>query len=363
MIDSSDSPLDSYSRADDVLTEVLEAEAEPIGQVMTPRQEFMSRLLVNRDLALLIVAVVMFVFFAATTRFTTTSNLVGIMRATSIIAIIAVGMTYLFVGGELDLSVGSNYGFLVTLMAFFVVLRNVDPWVASLIVIALGTLIGTINGLLVTRVGLPSFLTTLGMLTVLRGSANLVSGGAPISSKHTDLPFYKIIQGNFPGTLVPNLFVITLVIVAVGAIILARTKFGSHIYATGGDKEAARNNAVNTRRVKLICFMITGGLCGLSAALLFGRIGIAPFNTGSGLELQVIAAIIIGGVGLFGGRGTVFGSLIGTLILGMLTSGLILLGLQDFWTGVAAGVVIVLAAGLDLFVRHTASRVLGRIGN
>ncbi|MCC7447906.1 MAG: ABC transporter permease [Anaerolineae bacterium] len=360
MSNSTEQPLDHFSRVEDVLSDALDSEPQATTEVQTYWQVLINRLLVSRDLAILVVAVLMFLFFAVTTNFLTTSNLVNIMRSVALVGTVAVGMTYLFVAGELDLSVGANYGFLVTLMAFFVVLRGVDPWVATLIVVALGIGIGVINGWLVTRIGLRSFLTTLGMQAVLRGSANVVSGGFPISAKNTEIPFYKIIGGTFVGSPIPNLFIIMLVVMAIGGVILAKTRFGSDIYATGGDVEAARNNAINTGRVKLLCFMITGGLCGLSAALLFGRIGIAPFNTGVGFELQVIAAIIIGGVGLFGGRGTIFGSLVGTIILGMLTSGLILLGVKEFWQGVASGLVILFAAGLDLLVRRSAARMLGR---
>jgi len=143
-----------------------------------------------------------------------------------------------------------------------------------------------------------------------------------------------------------------LIVVLIAALILAKTRFGSDAYATGGNLESARNNGIRTRRVKWTCFIATGGLVGLASALQFGRLANSPFNGGNGFELQVIAGVIIGGVGLFGGRGTVFGSLIGVLILTMLTSGLILMGVTQFWDGVVSGLVILAAAGLDLVVRR-----------
>jgi ribose/xylose/arabinose/galactoside ABC-type transport system permease subunit len=224
----------------------------------------------------------------------------------------------------------------------------------------IGLAVGAINGLLVTRIGLPSFITTLGMLALLRGAANTVSSGYPIPAKNTDLAFYQVIRADFLGTPIPNLFVAMAVVMLIGGIVLARTKFGSDVYATGGDVEAARNNGIDTRRVKFTCFVLMGGLCGLSAALLFGRVGLAPLSAGVNLELQVIAAVIIGGVALFGGRGTIFGSFVGVLILSMLTSGIILMGVRQFWDGVAAGAVILVAAGLDLLVRQGAGSRLSR---
>jgi ribose transport system permease protein len=143
-----------------------------------------------------------------------------------------------------------------------------------------------------------------------------------------------------------------LIVVAIAGIILATTRFGSDAYSTGGNLESARNSGIRTRRIKWTCFIMTGGLVGLAAALEFGRLANSPFNGGNGFELQVIAGVIIGGVGLFGGRGTVFGSLIGLLILTMLTSGLILMGVTQFWDGVVSGLVILAAAGLDVLVRR-----------
>ena len=206
-----------------------------------------------------------------------------------------------------------------------------------------------------TRIGLPSFITTLGMLALLRGASNAISSGYPIPAKNTDLPFYQIIRANFLGTPVPNMFVAMLIVAAIGAVILAATKFGSDVYATGGNLVAARSSGIDTGAVKFRCFVAMGGLCGVAAALLFGRVGLAPLSAGVNLELQVIAAIIVGGVGLFGGRGTIFGALIGVLILCMITSGLILMGVKAYWDGVATGAVILVAVGLNLLVRRGAT--------
>jgi len=311
----------------------------------------LHRLLTNRDFAILLVAILLFIFFALMgRRFLTEFTIIGIARRASILGILAVGMTFLFVGGELDLSIGSNYGFLLTLMAYQNETLGTNPAIAAAVVIVIGLAIGAINGFIVTRIGLPSFITTLGMLALLRGAENMMSSGYPIPAKNTDLLFYQIIRANFPGAPVPNMFVAMLVVTVVGAVILSRTKFGSDVYSTGGNRAAARNSGIDTARIKFRCFVAMGGLCGLAAALLFGRIGLAPLSAGLNLELQVIAAIIVGGVGLFGGSGTVFGSFIGVLIISMITSGLILMGVSQYWDGVATGAVILVAVGLNLVV-------------
>ena len=317
----------------------------------------LSRLLATRELGILVVAALTFACFSlAAPRFFSAQNLIGILREASLLCILAVGMTYLLVAGEFDLSVGANYGFLVTALAFLIVLRGVNPWLAAGLVILLGLGVGVLNGLLVTQVKLQSFIATLGSLAVLRGAANIVSGGYPISARNESLLFYRVIGGRWLGR-IPNLSLLMILVLLVGGFVLAKTRFGYEVYATGGDEEAARFSGINTAAVKLICFALTGGLCGLIAILLFGWIGLAPYNTGTGFELRVIAAAIVGGTGLFGGRGTIFGTFVGAMLLGMLTNGLILLGVRQFWDGVAAGTLILVVATLDLLVRRSALRL------
>jgi ribose transport system permease protein len=335
--------------SDELLARLSEVDAR---EQNAAQQSRLHRLMTNRDLAILLVAIALFIFFAfAGRRFLTEFTMIDIARRASILGVLAVGMTFLFVSGELDLSIGSHYGFLLILMSYQNEKLAIDPAVAALVVILIGLGIGAINGFFVTRIGLPSFIMTLGMLALLRGAQNAISSGYPIPAKNTALPFYQIIRASFPGTPIPNIFVAMLVVMAIGAVILARTKFGSDVYATGGNVVAARSSGIATARVKFICFVAMGGLCGVAAAMLFGRIGLAPLSAGVNLELQVIAAIIVGGVGLFGGRGTIFGSLIGVLIISMITSGLILMGVKQYWDGVATGAVILAAVALNLVVR------------
>jgi len=323
----------------------------------------LSRLIATRELGIVIVAALTFAGFSlAAPRFLVAQNLLNILREACLLCILSVGMTYLLIAGEFDLSAGSNYGFLVTVIAFLIVRRGLNAWLAAWAVVALGVAIGCVNGLVVTRAKLPSFIATLGSMAILRGAANVVSGGYPISAENEDDLFYRLIGGHLPGR-IPNLILIMFFVLVVGGLVLAKTRFGYEIYSTGGDEEAARLSGINTGRVKLVCFMITGGLCGLIAALLFGWIGLAPYNTGNGFELRVIAAAVIGGTGLFGGRGTIFGTFIGAILLGMLTNGLILMNVRQFWDGIAAGALILIVSALDLMVRRGAVTLAAISGN
>lgn len=335
---------------EDILSEALDREPEP--EPIRTATGF-TRLLRSRDLAIVVVAILLFVFFdLVNSRMSAQTTLVAMARTMAPLGIVAVGMTYLFVAGELDLSVGGLYGLLMVIISILIEKRDVNPWLAMVVIIVLGLGVGAVNGFLVTRIGLPSFIATLGMWIALRGAGNLLSGGIASASTKTNLDYYRFFGSNVPGTAVPTIFALMLIVVLIAAVILARTRFGSDVYSTGGNVESARNNGIRTRRVKWTCFIVTGGLVALAAALQFGRLANSPYNGGNGFELQVIAGVIIGGVGLFGGRGTVFGSLIGLLILTMLTSGLILMGVTQFWDGIVAGVVILAAAGLDVVVRR-----------
>jgi ribose transport system permease protein len=307
-----------------------------------------------RELGIVFVAMLTFtVFSIAAPRFSSVLNLLAIVREASLLCIVSVGMTFLLIAGEFDLSVGANFAFLLTCVAFLTVLRGVDPFAAGGMVILLGTAVGTVNGLLVTQVKLQSFIATLGTMAILRGTANIISGGYPVSARDDSQNFYRWIGGHWLWRL-PNVSVVMAVVLVAGGVLLAKTRFGSAIYATGGDREAAQCNGIDTARVKVICFAITGGLCGLIATLMFGWIGLAPYNAGNGFELKAIAAAVVGGTGLFGGRGTIFGTFVGALLLGMLTNGLILMGVRQFWDGIAAGILILCVASLDLLVRRSA---------
>src|SRR5580704_12811463 len=180
--------------------------------------KLISRLLATRDLGILVVAMLTFVCFALfSPRFFTVHNLIGIVREASLLCILAVGVTYLLVAGEFDLSVGANYGFLVTVIAYLTVIRGLSPWLSGGLVVLLGLGVGTMNGLLVTCVKLQSFIATLGSMAVLRGAANLVSGGYPISARNEDSLFYRWIGGRFLWK-IPNLSLIMIFVLIIGGI-------------------------------------------------------------------------------------------------------------------------------------------------
>jgi ribose transport system permease protein len=314
----------------------------------------------NRSLTITVAGLILFVFFSVAARqFLTANNLLNIVRNVSLIGIVAVGMTYVLVAGEIDLSVGSVYGVLIVIMGQLVSGAGVDPWLATLVVMGLGALIGTLNGTLVARFGVPSFIVTLAMLTAYRSAALILSGGKPSVTQGEGL-FYTLTGGSLGP--VPWLIVWMLVVGVIGAVVLSTSKFGYHVYATGGSLEAARNSGIDTGRIKLMCFVITSALSGLVAGLLWGYLHTAAPVTGTGFEFRVIGAVIVGGVLLSGGRGTIYGSLVGAVIIGMITSGLVLMGFSQDIGDVATGLLIVAVGPYDLLARRAAARGLARVG-
>jgi ribose transport system permease protein len=335
-----------------MLVEALSPEAEG-APLESAAHRYSRRLLGNRNFAITLVGLMLFAGSAVgVDHFLTADNLLNVIRQVSLIAVAGVGMTFLFIAGELDLSVGSVYGFLTVIMGILVVRDGWNPWLGTAAVVLLGCGIGAFNSLLVTKVGIPAFIVTLAGMTAFRSGALLASREQPLATATEGL-FYESAGGNLGGV-VPCLIVWMLAVVTVGAAILAKTRFGAHVYATGGNLEAARSAGIDTDRVKLVCFVLTSGLCGLIASLLFGWLHVAAPTTGTGFEFRVIGALILGGVALTGGRGSIYGTVIGALILGMLSSGLVLLGFSQHWENVATGVTILFTATLDVCIRRLA---------
>ena len=288
--------------------------------------------------------VVIFIFFAillGDQGFLSPNNLLNILRQTATITVIAVGMTYVIACAEIDLSVGSVAG-----LASVVTAMAVANWGVVVGVIAgllVGVVVGSINGGLVAGLGIPSFLVTLGMLGIAFGLAQWITDSAPqpILSYAYNLAFGSGNLGPFPG-----LVVWMAIFVAVGAIVLSKTRFGRQLLATGGNRMAAEFTGINTKRIKFEVLLISGTVAAFAGMLYAGRLQSGRFQWGQGDELSAIAAVILGGTSLFGGAGSVIGTLFGALLIGLINNGLILAGLDASQQQVIRGAIIILAVAL-----------------
>jgi ribose transport system permease protein len=307
---------------------------------------------------LLALIVICLVLTFSTGSFLTVRNLLNVGRQVSLLGIMAVGMTFVLISREVDLSIGSIYA-ISGLLTGMLIVRGWWLLPGLLAGLILGGGIGAINGMLSTYGKLPSFIATLGMLSVVRGAALLLTDGQPVTvdvakggQPETINQFYALGQAQLFG-IVPVLLLFFLAVAAVAWFILAKTTFGFRVYAVGGSEKAARLAGIQVYPTKILTFSLMGFLAGLAGilSLAFLPSGQAG-RTGVGLELDVIAATIVGGASLSGGEGTVLGTILGVLIIGILRNGLVLLTISPFWQTTIIGLVIILAVGVDKWTGH-----------
>ena len=281
--------------------------------------------------------------------FLNANSLAAMLRAVAFIGVIAVGQTWLMVAGEIDLSVGSVAG-LGAIVASWLMKNAHWPLEAGLVAgLATGAFAGLINGLVAVRLGIPAFIATLGMLYIARGLNYLLCQGYPIYP----LPDHLVAFGRAEPFGVSWAFVILMTTVVVGDFCLRKTVFGRKVLATGGNAEVARIAGINTGQVKIGCYVLTGTLAALGGMLLMAQLNVGQPEIGTGWELDVIASVVIGGVSLFGGVGTVAGTLLGLLIMQVVRSGLVVSGASTHWQTVAVGVIMIGAVGAYLLRRRT----------
>lgn len=281
----------------------------------------------------------------STPYFLTTDNLMGVFRSFSLVAIMSIGMVMVIITGGIDLSVGSVMGLssLVTAIGFQ---SGVPVLLCVLGGLLTGLLFGLFNGLLITVIRLPPFIATLGSLSIGRGLMYIITHGVPLTPDTPD-SFAEIGQG-YVGP-VPIPVVIMLGMAVIFSVIMRQTRFGRHVYATGGNEQAARLSGVKTGRIKLLVYMLSGLIAGLAGIVSFSRYLSAEPASGFGAELDVIAAAAIGGASLAGGVGSVEGAIIGAALAGIIGNGVVLMNINTYAQQAITGAVILIAVSLDVW--------------
>lgn len=292
-----------------------------------------------------IMLVIIAYFSYRSARFATPDNFTTILVAAAPFALIALGQTLVILTGGIDLSVGSVIA--VSAMASAYVAKNVTDNLMAIVLVAMavGLLCGAISGALVALVNVPPFIATLGVMTAASGFAYVIGGGAPING----LPavYGEIANGKILGLTIPVVVMIVGIIVI--AIVMKRTTYGLRVYAVGGNEEAAKIAGVRTKAILFSVYGISGTLAGLSGLMLSSRVISGPPNLGAGYELDAIAAVVIGGASLAGGRGSVLGTVIGLFLIQTLNNGLDILIVPAYWQKVVKGLLIVLAVAIDVW--------------
>ena len=291
----------------------------------------------------LILAVEILIFSVATDKFFTTSNLLSVGRQVATTGIAAVGMTILLLVGGIDISVGTMCAFTGVVCTKLVVEAQLPIWLAVVITLLVGSVCGCINGFMCTHFKIPAMIGTMAMQTIAKGCAYLLTGGIPIYG----LPdSFRVFGQGYLGR-IPIPLCIMVVVFIFGFILLEKTYFGRHIYAVGGNAEAARLSGLNTVKVQMCCYIICSTLAAVAGIITASRVNSGQPAVGVGFEMDAITASVLGGVSLMGGEGRIVNVAAGVLIMGILSNGMVMLDLSEYTQWVVKGMVLLFAVAVD----------------
>ena len=314
--------------------------------------------------ALTLLLVILVLFFGLVTKnFFTLGTFKAIASNFPVIAIMAIGMTFVLLVGGLDISVGSILGFTaVNVVLFHDYFERIGvplawlPWLVVLLSLITGLVLGSVNGLIITRVGINPVITTLGMMALARGMASWFALGFEIlkTGKISDQRFLNLARMYLPdakNAIIPITLVYLVVLYALAIFILKYTRYGRNVYAVGANEYAARLAGINVQRIKFLSYVISGATAGLAGAILVAQLSLGRDDAGLGSELEVITAVVLGGVSMAGGKGNLFGVIIAVIILGVIRNGMVQLqaaiGLSFYWREVVKGLILILAISID----------------
>lgn len=275
-------------------------------------------------------------------RFLTVSNLRNVFTQISVNAVISIGMTFVILTGGIDLSVGSIVA-ISGAGAASIIKSTGSIWIGITAAILIGAVVGFINGIVISKGKLQAFIATLATQTIFRGVTYVFTGGNPISGLKDEV--VALANSRILG--IPVLVIITIIVLLICAYILNQTKYGRYVYAIGGNEDSSRLSGINVDKVKTLVYVISGITAGIAGAIVMSRIGSAAPTAGNGYELDAIAAIVIGGTNLTGGEGSIWGTVIGILIIGILSNGLNLMDVSAFYQTIVKGIVILIAVLID----------------
>ena len=297
--------------------------------------------MINRLILVILLAAEIIIFSILSPYFLTMKNIFSIGLNTSVLGIVAIGQTLCILTADFDLSVGGAACFTGIMFGFFASKAGLPVVVALILAMAVACIVGLINGLLITKLHINAFITTMATNFMLGGLVQLVSGGQAILNND---PAYTFLgQTRLPGINVPLPMIIFVVFYIIMAFILKNTVFGRHIYCIGGNVEAARIAGINNVRVKNLTYMLSGAFAGFAGIILSSRMAAAQISVGSTYAMESIAGTVLGGTILAGGKGGLYGTLVGVLITGILSNGLTMLGLSTAWRDIATGLLLIFA--------------------
>ncbi|MGI6778508.1 MAG: ABC transporter permease [Acetivibrionales bacterium] len=313
-------------------------------QELTKAQNLLKSFVAQKESGLFILLIAMFVIMsvARPDTFCTSENLFNILRQVSLITIVAVAQTFVIITGGIDLSVGFSLG-LAGIIIAHLLQAGLSPVIAIILGILASTAIGLINGLIITMIKLPPFIVTIGMSYIARGLSFVITSGFTI---RVTQPFVLGIANKYLGP-IPIMTIIMFVIVIIAAYVLNKTAFGMRTKALGGNIVAAKLSGINVMKHRILIHVIGGLLCGIAGLIMIGRLNAGNPNAGVNYDVDSIAATVVGGTSMTGGEGTMLGTLLGSLLLGVIRNGLVLLNVNMYWQTVVAGAIILIVCSVD----------------
>jgi ribose transport system permease protein len=316
---------------------------------------FLSAATMQKAVAFAVLIALLGFFSAFANNFAAWNNMVGIMQATAVNGVLGVAVTFVIISGGIDLSVGTMMTLTAVMAGLILTNLGMPLPIGILGAILSGAFMGAISGAVIAKLKIPPFIATLGMMQIARGLALVFSGAKPIY--FNDTPNYALLSPEssisllIPGLEIPNGVMIMFIVAIIASIVLNRTIIGRMIFALGSNEEAARLSGINIDRWKILTYAICGGICGIAGLIVSSRLNSAQPALGLGYELDAIAAVVIGGTSLAGGRGTIMGTIIGAFIMSVLTNGLRVMGVLEEWKIVVTGVIIIVAVFIDIVLR------------
>jgi ribose transport system permease protein len=310
----------------------------------------------QRVLAFSALILMVIIFSFASSSFLTSGNIIGILTATTVVGILALGVTFVIISGGIDLSVGTVMTLSAVMTALFITNLGLPIVIGIIAGVITGTLLGLFNGFIIAKLNIPPFIATLGTLFIARGLALVLSDKAPVyfndAPEFNSIAMGSIIGQVFPDFPVPNIVIVLFVMAGITAWILNRTTLGRYTYAIGSNEEATRLSGVNVAAWKMAIYALGGAMAGVGGVVLAARLNSAQPSLGFGYELEAIAAAVVGGVSLRGGEGTILGTVIGAFVISTLTNGLRILSVPQEWQIVITGAIVILAVYLDIVRRN-----------
>ena len=294
------------------------------------------------------------IFTVNTNKFASVENFLNVLRQISMTGIVSVGSAFVMISGGIDLSVGSIVA-MSLISTSFMLIAGVPPVIACILAILLAIAIGAINGLLVAHFKIPPLIATLGMQTVVRGIVYIMTNATPVFGFPDS---FRVLGQGYAFVYIPIPVLILAAVIIVAWIYINKTTLGRYTYAVGGNEEVARLSGIGVKKVKYITYMICSFCCGLAGVILLSRLNSGQPRAGLGYEMDAITAVVLGGVSVSGGKGRLSGVLIGVMIMGILSNGMIMMGINEYWQLLLRGLVLLVAVGFDIMAGTRKAKIV-----